>query len=418
MNSETAIVCKNLSKKFYLYERPIWRVWDAVRGQYGAHSKVFSALEDISFEVKKGESFALVGRNGSGKSTLLKVITNILRPTSGQAVVNGRIASLLELGTGFYGEFTGRENLYINGRMLGLSYEEIDSLVPAIIDFSELNSFVDQKVRTYSSGMLVRLGFSLATHVNAEILVVDEALAVGDIFFQQKCMNYMRKLIYEDGKTLMYVSHDSSTVKAICTRAVLLSNGRVIGDGTPDTVFDHYTALLSKSGTVDEQSLKAAYDDPSKGVQSGDPDVSILSIKLLDEHNQETRVFTSGKPFALEVNFKTNKLVLETPTFGFHIRDNRGRDVFGTNTHCISAQTEVYKPGHLHTVTFRGHMELGRGSYTLGIAIHKGRDHQDINYKWVDKAKLFDVVDDTSYIFDGVARLNAVRFESRSTSAT
>lgn len=418
MSSETAIVCKNLSKKFYLYNRPIWRIWDAMRGQYGAHSKVFSALEDINFEIKKGESFALVGRNGSGKSTLLKVITNVLRPTSGYSAVHGRIASLLELGTGFYGEFTGRENLYINGRMLGLSYEEIDSLIPSIIEFSELDSFIDQKVRTYSSGMLVRLGFSLATHVNAEVLVVDEALAVGDIFFQQKCMNHMRKLIYENGKTLMYVSHDASTVKAICTRAVLLSNGRILGDGTPDTVFDHYTALLSKSGTVDAASLKAAYDDPTKGVQSGDPDLSILSIKLLDGQNNETNVFTSGENFTLEVNFKTDKLVLEMPTFGFHIRDNRGREVFGTNTHCIAAQTEVYKPGHLHTVAFRGRMEIGRGGYTLGIAIHKGRDHQDVNYKWVDKAKLFDVVDDSKYVFDGVARLNAVCFETRSTSVT
>jgi lipopolysaccharide transport system ATP-binding protein len=348
---------------------------------------------------------ALVGHNGSGKSTLLKLIAGVSRPSTGQILAQGRIAALLELGTGFHGEFTGRENLLMNARMNGLNDDEIHNRMQEIIEFSELGDFIDRKVRTYSSGMLLRLGFSLATHVDAEILLVDEALSVGDAYFQSKCMRRMHELVHSEGRTLLYVSHDPSSVKLICRRALLLSKGHIIGDGAPDTVLDHYNALSAREAVLDEEALAKAYKGEG-GIVSGSSGFKVASIRLLDSNESERVSFISGEQATIECTFvqKEAKPIRDL-TMGLTIRDSKGYEIFGTNTFLTGFNLGDCSPELPVTLRFNTVLNLGRGKFTVGIAFHTGRDHTAKNYKWIDKALVLEIQDDHRYMFDGVARL-------------
>lgn len=241
MGEEIAISLENVSKCFKRYARPIDRLKEILLPGK-AYAQEFWALRDLSFDVMKGETMGIIGRNGAGKSTLLQVICGTLTPTSGKVQVNGRVAALLELGAGFNPEFTGRENVYMNGAIMGLSKQEVDSRFDRIAAFADIGDFIDQPVKTYSSGMYVRLAFSSAIHVNPDILIVDEALSVGDLFFQAKCMARMRQMM-DAGVTVLFVSHDTSAVKTLCRKAVLLNHGELIGYGLADTIVEQYFTM-------------------------------------------------------------------------------------------------------------------------------------------------------------------------------
>jgi lipopolysaccharide transport system ATP-binding protein len=397
---------ERVCKSYYFYSNPLSKLWDLSRRRLGENGKKYDALSEINFSVTKGESVALIGHNGSGKSTLLKLIAGISRPTSGSLFARGRIAALLELGTGFHGEFTGRQNLVMNARMNGLNDDEIQSRLGDIIEFSELGEFLDRPVRTYSSGMLLRLGFSLATHVDANILLVDEALSVGDAYFQSKCMRRIQQIVHEEGRTLLYVSHDPSSVKFICKRAVLLSKGRILGDGAPDTVLDHYNALSARENKLDEEALVRAYKGDG-GIISGDPLFNIESVRLLDSQNQERFSFISGERARFEFKFSYNgSTAIQALTMGFMIKDSKGYEVFGTNTFLAGFPLAECVPNRPNILYFNAPMNLGRGRYSLTLAFHTGREHTVKNYKWMDKALIFEIIDDHRFIFDGVARLD------------
>lgn len=405
-SSHIAIDCVGIAKDYYFYSNPLVKLWDIARGQMGTLGRKYSALDSISFGVKKGESVALVGHNGSGKSTLLKLIAGVARPTSGSLQTHGRIAALLELGTGFHGEFTGRQNLLMNARMNGLNDDEIQGRMADIIAFSELGEFIDRKVRTYSSGMMLRLGFSLATHVDANILLVDEALSVGDAYFQSKCIKRIQQLVHDEGRTLLYVSHDPSSVKLICSRAILLSKGKMLGDGAPDTVLDHYNALSARENKLDEEALARAYRGEA-GVSSGDALFEVSELELSDSDGKQRAAFVSGEAAIIECSYCwRGSGQLGDLTLGIMIKDSKGYEVFGTNTFLAGFDLGVCVPGEPRRISFRVPLNLGRGRYTISIAFHSGREHTAKNYRWIDKALVFEVNDDHRYIFDGVARLN------------
>ena len=412
-DARAVIQASMLSKTYYFYRNPLLKLWDLASKSPGRNGSAYHALDGINFAVSRGESVALVGHNGSGKSTLLKLIAGVSRPSTGQILAQGRIAALLELGTGFHGEFTGRENLLMNARMNGLNDDEIHNRMQEIIKFSELGDFIDRKVRTYSSGMLLRLGFSLATHVDAEILLVDEALSVGDAYFQSKCINRMQQLIHDEGRTLLYVSHDPSSVKLICKRAILLSKGRMLGDGAPDTVLDHYNAISARENRLDEEALVRAYRGDG-GVVSGDPQFEVTEISLFDSDRVIRYSFTSGEIAQLECTFCYHGSdTIEDITMGLMIRDSKGYEVFGTNTFLSGIKIGSCPSGIARKISFHAPMNLGRGRYTIALAFHTGREHTAKNYKWIDKALVFEVNDDHRYIFEGVARLNG-KFEVES----
>jgi|GEM_PF-923128 len=411
-----ALQVNALSKEYYRYSNRFLRVADLLLGAAGYHGDVFNALKDVNFEIRKGEAVALVGRNGSGKSTLLKMIAGVASPSKGSIEVHGRVAALLELGTGFHPELTGRENLVVNARLLGLSEAEIQQQLEKMISFSELGDFIDQKIRTYSSGMLMRLGFSLSTHVNAEILLVDEALAVGDAYFQAKCLEKIQAWIRDEGKTLLYVSHDPATIKMVCNRAILLSHGEVKGDGSPDVVLDHYNALLAAQAEIEGEALKNSYCASDAGLVSGDPRFAVLSTKLMDEKGNPKAVLKSGDDFLFECTVRHNLPEnINDFTMGLHIRDLRGYEIFGTNSWLQKHSFGSLPAGETRVLRFRAKCTLGPGRYTVGFAFHKGRDHATGNYKWLDKAIFFDVVEDHNYLFVGSARIDG-QFESEALS--
>jgi lipopolysaccharide transport system ATP-binding protein len=406
--SFNAVECNQIFKSFVLYPSPWYRIVDVILGSTGYHGEIKPILKDINFSIKKGESVGIVGTNGSGKSTLLKIISGVLKPTSGTVATNGRIASLLELGTGFHGEFTGRQNLILNAKMMGISQDQMEEKIAKIIEFSGLGDYIDQKVRTYSSGMFLRLGFSLTTHVDADILVVDEALAVGDALFQSKCIKKIRSWVHNDGKTLLYVSHDPSTVKLLCNRGILIEKGKIIGDGAPDVVLDHYNALIGGESTLDPKSIELAYQN-QRGMESGNGKVRLSRSRLLglDLQNKwtEKKLFLSGEAFRLVVELDCLDPDVDSPTLGFHIRDVRGYDIFGTNTHLLGFQTVKNESKSKLLVAFEGTLSLGRGMYSLGIAVHEGKEHTEVNHLWIDKLLHFEVANHPDYLFDGVARI-------------
>ena len=257
-----AIQVRNIWKTFAIYDKPIDRLKQMLFGRFGKrYFTEFHALKDISFDVKRGECVGIVGRNGAGKSTLLQIITGTLQPTSGAVAVHGRVAALLELGSGFNMEFTGRENVYMNASILGLAKDEIDANFQAIVDFADIGDFIDQPVKTYSTGMLLRLAFAVIAHVDADILIVDEALAVGDAFFQQKCMRFIRK--FKEEHTILFVSHDTASVVNLCDRAVLLSHGELVTQGVSREVTDQYLQMLYAE-QQDTQGTSAAGDAGAK----------------------------------------------------------------------------------------------------------------------------------------------------------
>ncbi|MGE7614034.1 ABC transporter ATP-binding protein [Paenibacillus sp. NPDC101420] len=377
--------------------------WNRVKGWLTGREtyKRLPVLKNISFKVSKGESVGFIGHNGAGKSTLLKILTGTTYPTSGTVTVKGRVAALLELGVGFHPDFTGIQNIYMLGQIMGMNNSQIDELLPDIIDFAEIGDYLEEPVRTYSSGMAVRLAFSTATAVRPDILIVDEALSVGDSYFQHKCFSRIRKF-REEGTSLLFVSHDPSAVKNLCDRAILLDQGMAIKDGHPDEILDYYNAIIAKREAENEINQSVGLNKKLI-TRSGNKDISISSVDILMANKQVSAVQV-GDPITLKVELVCNKEV-EKPTVGFKIRDRLGNDVFGTNTFYLGAESGVYSKGDKVVVEFDLIANIGPGTYNITVAVHDQSNHLTKNYDWYDHAATFQVISGKESHFNGVSYL-------------
>ncbi len=397
-----AVHVRHLTKRFRAYADNKQRVLDWVTvGRAGRCHRV-TALNDVSFSLKRGWAMGVVGPNGAGKSTLLKIVAGTLRATEGTVDSYGRVGALLELGMGFHPEFTGRENIRLNGLLLGLSKDEIRQNEGQIIAFSELGDFIDQPLRTYSSGMEMRLGYSVAAAAQPDILVIDEALAVGDAHFQQKCFDHLERFL-SNGGTVLFVSHDPHAILRICHRAILLDGGKLIVEGPPVDVLEAYSARLARAaggvGTVTGIAA-AGY---SGGTRSGQFRAVIEHAELrgADGHSRHTLVTGS------QVEFCLRGLVLypvESLTAGMMIRDRTGLDVFGTNSAELHEPVPCDRPGSFE-VRFRFRLNLAPGQYSISAALHAADQHLAGCYDWADRLVDFAVVEDPACKFSGLVRL-------------
>ncbi len=397
-------VC-NLWKTFYFYRYPIHRFtsW-LTRARYGRPASLHT-LRDISFTVVGGTSTGIIGVNGAGKSTLLKIITGTMEPTRGSVRLDGRIASLLELGTGFHPLFTGRQNIAYNARFLGLTDDEIEERMAEIEAFSELGEFLDRPLRTYSSGMHVRLAFSVAASVSPDVLVVDEVLAVGDAYFQQKCVQRIREF-RDRGVTILFVSHDPTAVKTLCDRALLLHDGEIADDGPPAKVLEHYNAVIARK-KADSDYLALEESQVSRGRRSGTFASLVTEVELLDERDQPLRAVLAGTEATLRLRVFFFE-PLHEPTVGVLIRDRLGNEVWGTNTWYWRLATGDWRPGEMLELRIRTKLRLGVGEYSVAAAVHTGEVHVFDPYDWLEGALVFAVVASDDRRTVGVAQLEPV----------
>lgn len=365
-------------------------------------------LRDISFDVRQGESVGLVGMNGAGKSTLLKMVAGTTVPTSGSVRVDGRIAALLELGMGFHPEFTGRQNVILSARMQGLPPADIEALLPRIEAFAEIGDYFDQPVRIYSSGMFVRLAFSAVTAVRPEILIVDEALAVGDAYFQHKSFARIRAF-REEGTTLLFVSHDPGSIRSLCDRAILLNEGRLAADAPPAEVLDYYNALIAekeaRAGSVEEKRYAG---------RSGNGMATLLSVSF-ESRGKPAKVIEVGADLDICVTLVAHRAIPDL-SVGFMLKDRTGQDIFGTNTWLRGEPVGLGdSPGTPRKLRIHiSELDIGPGSYSVALALHAGASHLQGNFDWWDNADVFQVVPNGSgRHFLGVCALDAVLTEEK-----
>ena len=398
MKKDVAIEVKNLSKVYKLYEKPM----DRVKDSFGlAGDKVFKkhiALNDVNLTVKKGETVGIIGTNGSGKSTILKIITGVLTPTSGEVNVDGHISALLELGAGFNMEYNGIDNIYLNGMMIGFSEEEIEKKMDAILEFADIGDYVYQPVKTYSSGMFVRLAFAVAINIDPEILIVDEALSVGDVFFQAKCYHKFEEF-KEQGKTILFVSHDLSSISKYCDRAVLLNQGVLIGEGTPKKMIDIYKQVLvgqyplpssDTSNLLDDADIRKAAEEADKkadakasnkkdekpkdaslnpdALEYGDGSATITNYYVTDSKGIRSASIIKGTEFTIHMEVEFNEDIA-APIFAFTFKNILGIEITGTNSMVEKAFLEPVKKGDKKEITFTQKMSLQGGEYLLSFGV-------------------------------------------------
>jgi lipopolysaccharide transport system ATP-binding protein len=358
-------------------------------------------LQEINFVVHPGEAVGIIGVNGAGKSTLLKMITGTTQPTTGGVHMAGRVAAMLELGMGFHPDFTGRQNAYMAGQLLGYTVEEISRLMPEIEAFAEIGDYIDQPVRVYSSGMQMRLAFSVATAHRPDILIVDEALSVGDAYFVHKSFARI-KTFREQGTTLLIVSHDKEAIQSICDRAILLNAGRLAMEGTPEAVMDFYNAMLAER---ENRTVRQETSDTGK-VQtvSGTGEAIVQSIALLNEQGEPVDMVNVGQAVELKIVAEVRQELPEL-VLGYMIKDRLGQPMFGTNTHHLRHVLHDLKAGDLSTFVFRFHAALGPGTYSIATSLHTDDNHIGKNYEWKDLALVFNVVNLDKTHFVGSAWL-------------
>lgn len=370
------IKVSDVSKTFKSYHSPADRLKEKIfRKKY--HREI-TALQNVSFEVKDGKTLGIVGQNGAGKSTLLKILSGVLLPDEGSIKVDGKITGLLELGTGFDHELTGLENIFMNGTFLGMDKEEIERKKDDIINFTELGDFIYDPIKTYSSGMLMRLAFSIAMHAEPKCFLVDEALSVGDAYFQQKCM---RKILEfkNDGGSIIFVSHDMNAVKTICDSAILLDHGRIISSGDPKDIIDYYHGIiLSKSHMGNTEVIVNEVIDHAgrKNPNASTGEVELLSFKVLNSKNEEILHIESEQVIKVIYQVKALK-ELSDPHFGLHVRNNLGVSVFETNTYCSGIKTFTLKKGQIAELIWEFFFPLSAGDYSFSVGVANkgyGRD--------------------------------------------
>ncbi|HLK65087.1 MAG TPA: ABC transporter ATP-binding protein [Bryobacteraceae bacterium] len=389
------VLLQNVSKLYRLYRRPSDRLRELLPGSEPRHTD-FWALREISFSVEKGETLSLVGPNGCGKSTLLQIVAGILQPTAGRVVTRGRIAALLELGAGFNPEFSGRENVYLNGEIMGLSRQDIAKALPSIEAFAEIGEFIERPVKEYSSGMYVRLAFSTAIHVDPEILIVDEALAVGDAVFANRCVRKFQEL-RERKITVLFVSHDLGLVKQLSDRAILLLHGRIEAQGQPKDVINRYIGLVlerQEPQTKKEERIRGSF-------RHGDGASEILGVQILNANGEAVALVSSGESVTVRVRCRFSQAKSD-PMVGILIRTRIGMDVYGTNTAIEQADLGDFEAGDELEVDFHIECWLTPQTYTLTVATQNA---DGTSHDWLDDAIAFDVVD--ARVGAGVANLRA-----------
>jgi lipopolysaccharide transport system ATP-binding protein len=357
-------------------------------------------LRDVTFGVSPGEAVGIIGINGAGKSTLLKIITGTTQPTTGSVSVTGRLAAMLELGMGFHPEFTGRQNVYMAGQLLGLSTEEISALMPEIESFAEIGHYIDEPVRVYSSGMQVRLAFSVATARRPDILIVDEALSVGDTYFQHKSIDRIRDYAAQ-GTTLLIVSHDAAAITALCNRAILLEGGGIAMEGDPQAVMDYYNAKLSERAN---SKIRQVPTEAGLQTISGSGEATAEEVSLLNAQGRRIELADVGERVTLRIKVRVNA-PLRRLVLGYMIKDRLGQQIFGTNTHHIEAVEQDLVPGDLVTYSFTFDAALGVGTYSIAVALHDSFSHISQNYEWRDLAAVFQVTNVSHPHFVGTAYL-------------
>ena len=378
-STEYAIEVNGLSKCYQIYDKPSDRLKQMLMRGRKQYYKEFWALKDVSFKIKKGETVGIIGRNGSGKSTLLQMICSTLNPTGGEVKVNGRVAALLELGAGFNPEFSGVENVYMAASLYGLSNVEIDQRFDAIATFADIGDHINQPVKTYSSGMYVRLAFSVAIHVEPDILIVDEALSVGDAFFQAKCASMIRKII-SSGATVLFVSHDTGSIKSLCNRSILLGAGQLLYFGDVNTAVEkYYSALISSQGNIKnfEISLSKADALPSKYLQGVDNFknqasfqrlqngvAEFLNVMLVDNNGIEVEAITFGQPVTLRQVIRIHKRVAKLG-LAYHIRDKNGFDIVYSDTGIEGKHIEFSDPDSVYVIDWNFVVFLRDGNYSI-----------------------------------------------------
>lgn len=374
---ELAIKVEDISKMYKLYEKPKDRFKEALgltrKKRYYEHY----ALNHVSFDVKKGETVGIIGTNGSGKSTILKIITGVLNPTSGSLTVDGRISALLELGAGFNMEYTGIENIYLNGTMMGFSREEISGRLDSILQFADIGDFVNQPVKTYSSGMFVRLAFAVAINIEPEILIVDEALSVGDVFFQVKCYHKFEEF-KKMGKTILFVSHDLSSISKYCDRVILLNKGIKLAEGRPKEIVDMYKQVLvqqeEERDVPDTKGVKEYKAGAWKEKMEINPDfidygekaAEIIDFAIVDDRGEITSNIKKDTDFIIKFKVQFHRDI-EEPIFAFTIKDLQGTEVTGTNTMYENISSGRVKEGEIRTVEFKQRMNLQGRNYLLAL---------------------------------------------------
>lgn len=426
--NDVVIDVSGVGKAYHMYERPAHRLWQALAGKRKSFYKDFWALRDVSFSIRRGQTVGIVGRNGSGKSTLLQMIAGTLNPTEGQIKVHGRVAALLELGSGFNPEFTGRENVYLNATILGLTRDQIEKRLDSILAFADIGQFIDQPVRSYSSGMSVRLAFAVIAHVDADILIIDEALAVGDAFFSQKCMRFLRD--FQQRGTLLFVSHDAAAVTNLCENAVWLENGRMRLAGTSQEVIEAYMTeqhlvgrrevgaevvevkekkrkrmgdapadfrqeLMREAGVCNRMAV-FEFDSENVGKEFGAQGARIVDVELFDDNGGRLGVVEGGELVRLRIRVETVK-PLERLIVGFYVKDRLGQRLFGDNSYFAYKDEPVHAESGetlLASFTFRMPV-MPSGSYMVDAAVASGDQHDHTQQHWIHDALEFRALDET-----------------------
>lgn len=396
--SAPAIIVENLGKAYVEYRSELRRFarWFGLSITPDSEHWV---MRHLSFSVEPGEALAIIGQNGAGKSTVLKMIAGTTRQTEGRIAISGRVAALLELGLGFNAELTGHENAVHSAGLMGLSQQQIATLMPGIEAFAEIGDYFHQPMRTYSSGMQMRLAFSVATACRPDVLIVDEALAVGDAYFVHKCFQRIREF-RQAGTTLLIVSHDPSAVQSLCDRAILLDSGRMIVDGRPQEVIDYYNALIAEkeNSTVTTERFVAG----QIGTQSGTGEAVVHHLELLDAHGAAVEYVGVGDAVTLRALVHINQPV-ERLVFGYMIRDRLGLPVFGTNTHHTDQACADLVAGDQVEFLARFPANFGPGSYSISVALSSTETHLVKNYQWRDLAMIFTVANMNCTTFVGIA---------------
>jgi lipopolysaccharide transport system ATP-binding protein len=413
-----AIRVEGVSKQYRIYDRPANRLMESLTRGRRKYHREFWALRNVSFEIEAGTTTGIIGPNGSGKSTVLQIITGTLEPTHGTVWHSGRIAALLELGAGFNMEFTGIENVFMNGSLIGLSKREIERLLPGIISFAEIGDFIDQPLKTYSSGMHLRLAFATAISTSPDILIVDEALAVGDAVFQHRCARRIKEM-QENGTTILFVSHDPSAIRALCTRAILLNNGEMVADGQPSDVLNRYQKIIMAR----EQAYEAGNEPAAKETKDellkfdstpltclfrhGDHSAEVLRVELLDASRRPTELVETGEPVLIRVVYVAHT-DLDDIVCGFLIRNRHGIHIYGTNTELQQVPGERVRKGDVIEVTFEFDCWMAPDSFSVSVAVHSS---DAVSFDWLDGCLFFRVM--SAVPMEGVANLHATAARKR-----
>lgn len=397
-----SIVVNGLGKAYKQYDNRWSRLAEWVLPGAKPRHKLNWVMRDVSFSINPGEAVGIIGINGAGKSTLLKMVTGTVQPTVGSVAVSGRVAAMLELGMGFHPDFTGRQNVYMAGQLLGHRVEDIHRLMPEIEAFAEIGDYLDQPVRVLSSGMQMRLAFSVATAIRPDVLIVDEALSVGDAYFQHKSFDRIREF-NKQGTTLLIVSHDKQAIQSICDRAILLNSGRVAMEGDPESVMDYYNALLAEKQDQKIEQIKSS--DGRIQTISGTGEASVVDIGLFDSHEKRIEVLNVGQRVHLRVEVEAkadiNRLIL-----GYGIKDRLGQIMYGTNTDLKGNALESVEAGSRWIFVFGFNANLGPGSYAIQTALHSTDTHLVNNYEWRELALIFSVANMDKAFFTGCTWLD------------